>query len=395
MTIDKSWTSIPNRNSKGFLRGLHKFLEHCKAFLDPISKEIACPCNTCGNSVSGSIETLLRHISENGFDATYTFWNKHGEPLPPPPPPPAPVVHNTPQPPSPEYDNMAAFLNDIRWEHEATQPTQTMGPQTTEPARTTTGPRFNNQFEELFARATDQLYPGCPMTSLDFMSKLSHIKVLKKITDSGFNLILQLFQEAFPPSKGFKLPTSYNEMKKTYKTIGLGYESIHACINDCCLFWGPENKGLDYCPTCNESRWKDPKTNGAKGKKVANKIVRYFPLIPRLQLMYSFPDTAKLSKENGKMHHPVDGKAWKIFDRRHYEFAKDTRNVRLGLAADGFNPFGNLSQTYSMWPVIMTTYNTPPWMCMKETSLMLTMLIPGPKSPAKDIDVFLQPLISE
>ncbi|GJY29431.1 ribonuclease H-like domain-containing protein [Tanacetum coccineum] len=131
MTIDKSWTSIPNRNSEGFLRGLHKFLEHCKAFLDPISKEIACPCNTCGNSVSGSIETLLRHISENEFDKTYTFWNKHGEPLPLPPPPPAPVVQNTPQPPSPEYDNMAAFLNDIRWEHEATQPTQTMGPQTT------------------------------------------------------------------------------------------------------------------------------------------------------------------------------------------------------------------------------------------------------------------------
>ncbi|GJU70041.1 hypothetical protein Tco_1256300 [Tanacetum coccineum] len=34
-------------------------------------------------------------------------------------------------------------------------------------------------------------------------------------------------------------------------------------------------------------------------------------------------------------------------------------------------------------------------MCMKETSLMLTLLIPGPRSPAKDIDVYLQPLIKE
>ncbi|GJZ97647.1 CACTA transposable element [Tanacetum coccineum] len=34
-------------------------------------------------------------------------------------------------------------------------------------------------------------------------------------------------------------------------------------------------------------------------------------------------------------------------------------------------------------------------MCMKETSLMLTMLIPDPRSPAKDIDVYLQPLIKE
>ncbi|GJR53799.1 reverse transcriptase domain-containing protein [Tanacetum coccineum] len=74
---------------------------------------------------------------------------------------------------------------------------------------------------------------------------------------------------------------------------------------------------------------------------------------------------------------------------------KDPRNVRLGLAVDGFNPFGNLSQSYSMWLVILTTYNLPPWLCMKESSLMLTLLIPGPKSLGKDIDVYLRPLIDD
>nr|GEU37964.1 hypothetical protein [Tanacetum cinerariifolium] len=71
----------------------------------------------------------------------------------------------------------------------------------------------------------------------------------------------------------------------------------------------------------------------------------------------------------------------------------EPRNVRLGLAADGFNPFSNPSQAYSMWPVILTTYNLPPWLCMKESSFMLTLLIPGPKSLGKDIDVYLRPLI--
>nr|GFC17980.1 hypothetical protein [Tanacetum cinerariifolium] len=46
-----------------------------------------------------------------------------------------------------------------------------------------------------------------------------------------------------------------------------------------------------------------------------------------------------------------------------------------------------------MWPVILTTYNLPPWLCMKESYFMLTFLIPGPKSPGKDIDVKLRPLI--
>ncbi|GKG01522.1 reverse transcriptase domain-containing protein [Tanacetum coccineum] len=46
--------------------------------------------------------------------------------------------------------------------------------------------------------------------------------------------------------------------------------------------------------------------------------------------------------EPGKMQHPVDGRAWRNFDTKYPNFAKEPRNVRLGLAADGFNPFGNL-----------------------------------------------------
>ncbi|GJT18933.1 hypothetical protein Tco_0877639 [Tanacetum coccineum] len=101
------------------------------------------------------------------------------------------------------------------------------------------------------------------------------------------------------------------------------------------------------------------------------------------------------STENGKMQHQVDGKAWKNFDIRYPDFSIEPRNVRLSLAADGFNPFGNLSQSYNMWPIILITYNLPPWLCMKETSLMLTLLIPGPKSPGKDTDVYLRPLIDD
>ncbi|KAL5552934.1 hypothetical protein UlMin_040335 [Ulmus minor] len=54
-----------------------------------------------------------------------------------------------------------------------------------------------------------------------------------------------------------------------------------------------------------------------------------------------------------------------------------------------------MSISYSMWPVVLTTYNLPPWLCMKPEYLMLSLLIPGPQSPGKDIDVFLRPLIEE
>ncbi|GJZ64513.1 hypothetical protein Tco_0620934, partial [Tanacetum coccineum] len=54
------------------------------------------------------------------------------------------------------------------------------------------------------------------------------------------------------------------------------------------------------------------------------------------------------SMENSKMNHLCDGRAWKYFDMIKPEFSGDPRNVRLGLAADGFNPFGMMSQNYSM-----------------------------------------------
>ncbi|GJV32522.1 hypothetical protein Tco_1392922, partial [Tanacetum coccineum] len=210
-------------------------------------------------------------------------------------------------PHSPEHIDMDAFFEDISANNVPTPPTQTTGPQ---PAQTT-GP--NNEFEELLSRSTQKLYPGCDMTTLEFTTEISHIKALHKITDAGFNKILALLQKACPPSKGYNFPSSYYEIKKTYKKIGLGYESIHACINDCFLFWGSEdNLKMPNCPICKASRWKDPKKT--KGKKVANKVVRYFPLTPRLQRMFNTKHIAKWmtwhatgqSKENGKMNHPCD-----------------------------------------------------------------------------------------
>ncbi|KAL6323849.1 hypothetical protein AAG906_005845 [Vitis piasezkii] len=99
--------------------------------------------------------------------------------------------------------------------------------------------------------------------------------------------------------------------------------------------------------------------------------------------------------EDEMMRHPADSLAWKNFDNVHPSFALEPRNVRLGLASDGFNPFGNMSISYSMWPVVLIPYNLPPWMCMKQTFFMLSLLIPGPTALGNDIDIYLQPLIDE
>jgi hypothetical protein len=81
-------------------------------------------------------------------------------------------------------------------------------------------------------------------------------------------------------------------------------------------------------------------------------------------------------------------------DKMYPEFASDPHNVRLGLASDGFNLFG-MYVLYITWPVILIPYNLPPWLCLKQSFWMMSMLIPGPKSPGQNIDVYMQPLIDE
>ena len=56
-------------------------------------------------------------------------------------------------------------------------------------------------------------------------------------------------------------------------------------------------------------------------------------------------------------------------------------------------------QSYSgslfMWPIFITPYNLPTKMCMKEYNIFLTLVIPGPWHPGRNIDVYLRPLVDE
>lgn len=89
-----------------------------------------------------------------------------------------------------------------------------------------------------------------------------HVKVLNGWSNKSFNMLLELLREAFPSPNA--IPHSHYEAKKILKELGLGFESIHTCKNDCVLFWD-EHKDRDTCPVCMESRFK---YNEAKKKKI-------------------------------------------------------------------------------------------------------------------------------
>nr|XP_023905102.1 uncharacterized protein LOC112016865 [Quercus suber] len=249
------------------------------------------------------------------------------------------------------------------------------------------------KFYKMIDDVDKPLYAECIKFSIfSAIVVLFQLKTLCGWTNKSFTMLLQVLIDMLHLDA--KLPKDHYEAKKIVRDLGLGYEKIHACPNDCMLFW-KENVNLDVCPCCKESRWKTNEAfitgnnaSSSKGKKKATKILQWFPLKPRLQRLFLSPDLASSMKwhvngrtDDGVMRHPADSDAWKMFDTMHLQFSSEPRNVRLGLAADGFNSFGMLSTTHSTWPVMLVPYNLPPWLCMKRSSLILSLVIPSPKSP--------------
>jgi hypothetical protein len=119
-------------------------------------------------------------------------------------------------------------------------------------------------------------------------------------------------------------------------------------------------------------------------------------LTPRLKRLFVTKEASESAQWHNvkeqlsekEMSQRANGEAWQDFDREFSDFAKDARNLKLGLATHSFNPFSEKNTKYSMRPVFVVPYNLPPWECMEESNFMMPLLIPGLASPGKDFDLF-------
>ncbi|XP_028076527.1 uncharacterized protein LOC114278638 [Camellia sinensis] len=208
-----------------------------------------------------------------------------------------------------------------------------------------------HKFIRLFEDTQRKVYLTCEKFSmLSFVIKM--LQVNNKWSNKSFDMVMQVFKDILPECDQ-TVPWTLYDAKKFLRDLGLGYETIHSCKNDCALFW-KDSANLEKCPTCDACRYK---LNDDGGKKIPHKVLRYFPLTLRLKRLYMSKKTAADMRwhnekrvDDDLLRHSADGEAWKDFDKQHPTFFDDSRNVRLGLATDGFNPFGNMSTSYSMWP---------------------------------------------
>ena len=393
--LDRSW--ISNRLQRDKITLNLEYREGVEEFLNFASLKMEggmmkCPCKLCKNLNWLGVDDVRFHLISEGMMESYTIWTSHGE-----------VSQKNKKRKSCEtrecrrvvddHVDINSMLHDFAGSNHEFY--DTTGTTNVEEAPNDSAKEFYKAIVENGA----PIYPGCTkFTRLSFTAKLLEFKNASNCSDKAFNSLIKIIMDVLP--KKHTLPESYYEMKKVMKSLRVEYEKIDVCENDCMLFYG-DDKDKIVCDICSCNRYLDKSRKN--GKKIPRKILRHFPLIPRLQRLYMSAHTSnhmryyKNREVNEKeISHPADGDEWKNFDLRYPSFAQEIRNVRLGFATDGFNPFGNTgNKTYSVWPVVIVVYNLPPSMCMKRPYMFLTDIIPGPESIGKNINIYLRPLIDE
>lgn len=154
--------------------------------------------------------------------------------------------------------------------------------------------------------------------------------------------------------------------------------------------------------TCNVESDEISMKHTRKPKRNSVRVLRHFPLTTGLQRYFMSPKTAatmswhdEFRNKDGVLRHLIDTLAWKILDDARPSFGEEPHNVILGLATNGFDPSSDKSHPYIMWFVVVITYNVSPYMCLKDTNYLFSLLIHGPKAPTNDIDAYLQVLVDE
>jgi hypothetical protein len=275
---------LSNRHTKTYLQGVNSFLAF--AFSNSaVGSKILCPCRKCVNSFWKEAGEVREHLICDGFLEGYRTWNLHGEAS-------SSMNHQNYAAAAEGIEDSAEVIEDSSEDDEISDLLRDLaaglddrGDFEDNSSNLETCPELV-ALEKSVAENSKELFPNCKKyTQLRFLIRLLHIKLLGGWTDRSMDLLLELLNDAFPG--GPNLPRNFHEAKKLVKTIGVGYKSIHACENNCVLYW-KEYVDLDSCPICEVSRWKSDRKSldGRHVYKVPKKVLRYFPIKKSLQRLF-------------------------------------------------------------------------------------------------------------
>jgi hypothetical protein len=143
-----------------------------------------------------------------------------------------------------------------------------------------------SKFFQLLKDSEEPLHEHTNVSILAFVTRLMAIKSeYFFFSNNCYNEILKLLGDVLP--KPNKLPKDMYHLKTIIKGLGMDYEKIDVCKNNCMLFM-KEHAGEKKCLKYGQSRYVEVIND--EGDKVmtdvAHKQLRYLPLTPRVKQLF-------------------------------------------------------------------------------------------------------------
>ncbi|XP_057997364.1 uncharacterized protein LOC131176329 [Hevea brasiliensis] len=300
---------VPSRKgvTTEFINGVRGFIEFALMQHNFVSNgSIWCPCSRCENSGFLATNIITAHLYKFGFMPNYYHWVSHGKLF-------IPISRLEPG----VHASIETVVDSAPVNPYCTMVFEVVGPcfnfdcdgfdmnDEEEP------PNRNAQdFLDMLRATEEPLFSGCMThTPLSVVCRLLNIKSEFNMSENCYNRILLLLKELL--TEDAKLPNDYYRTKQIVAKLGL----IDVCNTGYILYY-KHNKDRRDCPKCGHPRYKPSRISDGKQKDIPYKVLRYFPLTPRLQRLYMSTKTVehmrwhwKTHRAPGVMSHPSDGDA--------------------------------------------------------------------------------------
>src|SRR3989337_2348088 len=335
---DRAWMYTGHTSQKDMA---HEWITKTKGFVRVAfangQRQTWCPCVECDNYHKRSEFEMIKHLQKWGFTPNYTVWTFHGES--------AQCAraeegrHRTDEHGT-GMEDMVEDFDDARDSDDEME----------ESAKA-----FNDMLES----SKRPLHEHTELCQLNAIAQVMALKAQFNLGRECYDAMMKLFGRFLP--KGHVMPANLYQSDKILRVLKMPYEKIDACEKGCALF-RLEYADLNFRPICKSSRY--VVVDNGMGEKSQTKIpvnvLRYMPIIPRLQRLFMVEETTrqmtwhKLGKRtkldaDGELMlvHTSDAFAWKRFDAIHHAKAADPRHPRIAISMDGFNVFGMMEAQYS------------------------------------------------
>ena len=307
-------------NDPRYESGVIEFLDFAYRDIDK-SSAIPCPCKSCNNFRDKNKYIVYTHLMQNGISRGYKTWNYHGEDLDDD----GGGDDGGGDDVSFDESNGATdYMSDDDLDEMLDNIGQSTWGDDWQTRSNSSSPvdKSLKTLRKLLDESHEELYEGCEnFSKFSFVVTILHLKTTSGWSVKSFDAVLDLFRKALPTPSS--VPKNFYEAKKYVRDLGFEGEKIHVCVNDCILY---RNK-YAYHTHCPNNRCKAPRFK----KKVPQKVVRYFPLIPRLQRLFIDKQVAsdmrwhkeKRVHDDNIVRHPADTEAWKHLDKIDPPFASD------------------------------------------------------------------------